>query len=502
MADLDDTAPILRPAPVGVALASAMAGACLLVLAAASVQSPGRALLVLGAGIAAAGVLAILVFARDRLVDLAFITFIGIVTIPIDKYFAYRDHIGGWPGMRISLADGVLAVLALGALLGWLLRRVTNTVPRIVLVLYTLLLLQYGMSAAGAPEQALAIFELSSAIHAIVICLTIAALFRREYLQPVVLVLIALVVLHTGLAAAQVVTGRPIGVGLLSGGLHLIEEVLVTGSVRLRPSGLFDHPIVFANFLMITLPIIAGIGYSSSNRWLRLGTASAVVIGWGGLALTLSRGAWVSSLAAAVVFIGLAVHQRLLTVSRVRRLIPRMALAIALLAIAFGPSMVDRVRNSNAGNLEVRFALNRIAFAMIGSNPVNGVGLNNFIPAMSDYDPTDVAEYFPATVHNIYLLEGAEAGVPGLVLFVALFIAIFTTSLRRLASVTDPAMRWLAIGVMAGLAGLLLSQMADFSHRLEPLRSMIWTNIGLLFGAVRARRHDGPLAAADPGSRG
>jgi O-antigen ligase len=102
-------------------------------------------------------------------------------------------------------------------------------------------------------------------------------------------------------------------------------------------------------------------------------------------------------------------------------------------------------------------------------------------------------KYFPATVHNLYLLEGAEAGLPALLLFVTTFAAVFVTSLRRLRSVEDPVMRWFAVAIMAGLAGFLLSQVADFSHRLEPLRSMIWTQIGLLFGATWRSRV--PIAA-------
>jgi hypothetical protein len=40
--------------------------------------------------------------------------------------------------------------------------------------------------------------------------------------------------------------------------------------------------------------------------------------------------------------------------------------------------------------------------------------------------------------------------------------------------------------LVAGLVGLLVTQVADFSARLEPLRSMIWFEIGLLFGVVHA----------------
>jgi hypothetical protein len=42
------------------------------------------------------------------------------------------------------------------------------------------------------------------------------------------------------------------------------------------------------------------------------------------------------------------------------------------------------------------------------------------------------------------------------------------------------------------MTGFLVSQLADFSHRLEPLRSVIWMNLGLLFAL---QRPDTPFAA-------
>jgi hypothetical protein len=107
---------------------------------------------------------------------------------------------------------------------------------------------------------------------------------------------------------------------------------------------------------------------------------------------------------------------------------------------------------------------------------------------MRDYDPSNVMRYFPAPVHNLYLLEGAEAGVPALWLFLAIFVAILNTGRHRLAVVSDARMRWLAVAIMASLAGFLFSQVADFSYRLEPLRSIVWMQVGVLFGAVWPRR--------------
>ena len=97
-------------------------------------------------------------------------------------------------------------------------------------------------------------------------------------------------------------------------------------------------------------------------------------------------------------------------------------------------------------------------------------------------------EYFPAPVHNLYLLESAEAGVPALVLWLMLFGAILLGGLHHLPRMRDPELAWIVAACIAGLTGFLVSQLADFSHRLEPLRSIVWFEVGLLFGALQENR--------------
>ena len=107
---------------------------------------------------------------------------------------------------------------------------------------------------------------------------------------------------------------------------------------------------------------------------------------------------------------------------------------------------------------------------------------------MEHFDPTNVMRRFPATVHNIYLLEGAEAGVPGMLLFVALLVAVLLCGLRAWRLSSERPSQLVGAAILAGLVGFAVSQLADFSHRLEPMRSMVWMYVGVLFAIVRAPR--------------
>ncbi|MCC6641482.1 MAG: O-antigen ligase family protein [Deltaproteobacteria bacterium] len=470
-------------------------------LVAAGAASSRNALLGLGGLAGLVGLGAIVRFAPERACDSLLVLFIALVAIPIDVYLGYVSHTGGWPGFRVSAADVCLYLLVVAVGLGALAGRVENAIPARVLVWMGLLLAQYVVSALRAPDVRLGLFEVAGTVHAFLIAWLVAALFRRE-LTSWVFALVALqMIVHSGLAAAQGITGRPIGAGWLGGNTELLHEVLRTGATRLRPAGLFAHPIVYATSLVITLPIVtAGLTVARSFA-LRALCAIALGLGAVGLVLTLSRGAWISNLVAITVLGALALRCRLVDARRIRAIVAVWLVIGVLLGAIFGPRIWERMTRSESGNVEVRFDLNAIALRMVGAHPFFGAGLNNFVETMPPFDPKGVETYFPAPVHNLYLLEAAEAGVPALVLWVGLFASILLMGLHHLPRMHDPLLQWLVAAIVSGLAGLLVTQLADFSHRLEPLRSMVWLDVGLLFGALQANRGRRLAAQHEAGGR-
>ena len=458
-------------------------------VAALSAGGTAGILAVVGGGLALGLLLLAVVVTRGRLTDLLLLAAIALMALPLDKYLMFRDHVGGWPGLRLSAADLALVALGPSAILSLWAGRTRNVIPRPVIILYGLLLAQYVASALGAADRGLAGFELASAVHALLTALVVGAIFKRRLLRPAMLLLALLVVAHTGIAVAQTVTGRPIGAEWF-GSSGLVQETLETGVVRIRPSGLFDHPIVYADVLLLTLPMFFAALFIPGGRVWRASMTIAMLVAMLGLALSLSRGAWISTGVAGAVLFGLAWRYQLLPRRRLLRVGGRALLAGLVLGLFLARPVVERLTASNEGNLGVRFELNWIAVSMIQAHPFAGVGLSNFIPVMDRYDPTNVMRRFPATVHNLYLLEAAEAGLPAAILFMAMFAAVLWTAFRRLPAIADPAAKWMAAAILAALVGFLVTQLADFSHRLEPLRSILWMNIGLLF-ALCARPTSG-----------
>lgn len=455
-----------------------------LLLASAAVGDLRPAVIVVGGVAGLTGLAGVLLLAPGRLPDLLMLAAIGTMTVPLDKYLMFEQHVGGWPGLRIALADLPLLLLLPVVLLAQVVGRMRPGLPRPLVWAYLAWIVWAMVTAAGATRPMIASFEVASMVHAFGVALLISAAVPRRLLPQVVLLLAAQVVVHTGFAVAQVATGRNIGAGWFQGA-SVVQEALDTGAVLVRPSGLFDHPIVYADMLLLMLPVLVGAAVVQRSRLQRFVLLGVAAIGATGLALTLSRGAWIGTAIAAATMLVWMVRQRVLTPAMLRRTLTGAAVAAVLLAIAFGPRVYERLTGSNEGNLRVRFELNWIAVSMVAANPVAGIGLSHFIDEMERYDPTNVKKYFPATVHNLYLLEAAETGVPGLLLMLAVFGAVLVCGAARVGTMVDPLSRVVAIALLSGLVGFMVSQLADFSHRIEPLRSLIWAGVGLLFALQR-----------------
>lgn len=478
-----------RPGTAPVAAAALAAGTLLGVGAMLTAGSTAGSLVLAGAVAGAAVLLVLLTVTPVRVVDVLLLVAVATITLPIKKHFDVHPGIVGWPGFRVSAADLPLLLLLPLAALGWWYRRVRNAVPPAVLVIYGALLLQYLVSVLHAAQPEVASFEYASAVHALMLAVLVAALFRRSMVMPVLGLIAAQVIVHTAFAMAQAATGRPLGAQWFTD-VSLVEESLRSGAVRIRPIGLFDHPIVYADMLMLWLPVLgAGLFIPAGRAW-RTFLCAALAMGAAGLALTLSRGAWIATVVAGTSLFALALFAGLLSRRQVTRIVTAGAVVALLLAAAFGPRAYERLTASDEGNLNVRFELNWIALRMIAAHPFTGVGLNHVVDEMDAYDPANVKARLPGPTHNVYLLEGAEAGLPATILLAALFATIITIGVRRLPAVPHLDSRWMAAALVAGLIGFAVAQLADFSHRLEPLRSLLWMNVGLLFALVRLTAGD------------
>lgn len=150
----------------------------------------------------------------------------------------------------------------------------------------------------------------------------------------------------------------------------------------------------------------------------------------------------------------------------------------------------DRFIEDDRGSASVRIPLMEVAGDMIRSNPLTGVGLNNYSEVDQDYDTTieKVTIIFPSTVHNIYLKIAAEIGIPGLLFFLWFVIYIYRQAFK-LIRYKEGFDRHVVIGVVAGLTTFLIHGMVDTGnlggHRFLPF----WVLSGIVIGLYEAVRN-------------
>lgn len=193
-----------------------------------------------------------------------------------------------------------------------------------------------------------------------------------------------------------------------------IAQAVLNGVLTLRPYGTFSHPNVLAGFLLVSLILIANFQTKPYLRYF------AFVLGIPALLLTFSRTAFVVG----VLSLGASwfLKKRAKTATWIIFLI--------LVGVIFMFPRFLSLETTDSQSISERNQLNSVAIRMIQENPILGVGLNNFLIRLPEFETVSRGVRLLQPAHNVYLLIGAETGLSGLGFF---FGALFLTYKRLLA---------------------------------------------------------------------
>jgi putative inorganic carbon (HCO3(-)) transporter len=243
--------------------------------------------------------------------------------------------------------------------------------------------------------------------------------------------------------------------------LRLGPPEFLIGGVILRAYGTFGQPNPFAGYLNLVLPVLLGIALFSSSRKLRFVTWLAALGVAAIMVTTLSRGAWLGSGVALVVF-GIYASRRLavwiwigllgvaiLIFAVVFGIVPFSATERVLAAFGLSGVGLDSVTQENFSAVQ-RLAFWQAGFNMFTSNPVLGVGIGNYIDQYPLYAPQGW-DMVLGHAHDYYLNAAAETGLVGLAAYLALLIVAF----RQVAASVRAAPPGVWFGVALGLLGSL-----------------------------------------------
>jgi putative inorganic carbon (hco3(-)) transporter len=267
------------------------------------------------------------------------------------------------------------------------------------------------------------------------------------------------------------------GAAVAAGGA--LYSVLIDG--ERRATGPLEDPNDLAYVLMAALPLIIALN-RPGWAWIvgRIFLVGLIAVA---AAATLSRGG------------GFALGAALLWLAVRRAIKPRQLLAVgaavlaigAIAALAAGPLLASALSEKQyiaGSNIDTRLIRWQAAARMLAENPVLGVGPGGF---RSEYTAAsglaEIAEQTPVT-HNMYIEVGAELGVLGLLVFLAIIATAFVASEFALRGHVE---RRTVVAVQASLIAVLVASIFLSQEYYMSLWSMVAVACALHVRALRGR---------------
>jgi O-Antigen ligase len=219
-----------------------------------------------------------------------------------------------------------------------------------------------------------------------------------------------------------------------------------------RPGGMEQDPNYEALTLVTGIPLAIWMARHEISRWWTLiGAGCAGLMGLGVL-ITESRAGLIALGVTALVAVVLA-RRKILTLA--------LLAVAAIIVVGFAPSgLLERFHgikisgaptNGDEESTRIHFELLKAGISMIGSNPLLGVGLDQFKSVAPDYNPNlNQVGGRSYIAHDTYIQVAAECGLPILALFLALIgLAMLNCSAARRS--TNTALADLGFAMQLGL---------------------------------------------------
>jgi O-antigen ligase len=228
------------------------------------------------------------------------------------------------------------------------------------------------------------------------------------------------------------------------------------GETGIRIGGTLRNPNIAGSYLAISISVCIGMLLSNLSRPVKWLAGAAVLAALPALVFTQSRGGWVSMGIALVILVFVAYREKRISAT------PLVAGAIvaALVLVVFQDRIISRLITDDRGSASARGPLNQIALDMIADHPFLGVGINNFMNTLPDYQKPEFRDAWISTVHNRYLLLWSETGVFGLLAQLAFLAATLWLAYRVIRG-RDALFASLSAGMFAGILGQLFHMAVD-----------------------------------------
>ena len=184
-------------------------------------------------------------------------------------------------------------------------------------------------------------------------------------------------------------------------------------TLGIRVGATFLNPNIYAQFIVMSLPIMAAYGFSGKNSPSKVVCRVCMLLGVGGIFFSFSRGAYLAVAAIAIV----------MCIANIRRLIP-IGMVVMSVVLLLPESIYARLGSmGNASDVAIteRFELWGIAMDMFSEAPIfgHGIGIGETLERLGSMG------FNAPHLHNIFLQTLVEGGIVGLVLLFLLLWKLF-----------------------------------------------------------------------------
>jgi len=259
-----------------------------------------------------------------------------------------------------------------------------------------------------------------------------------------------------------------------------------------RLTGAFDHPNQLGAVCSLSFVLAVGLTLGARTTWARLAAAAAIPLLLGGLALSLTRGAWIGTL--------LAMAYLAVTLPQARRAIAAICIPLAVLAALLWPTLEN---NPQLQVVQQRFQAIATpspyderpqiwaeAMREIQADPWTGQGPGGF-PVASARSDAGAIRVFAYHAHNVLLTWGAESGLPAVCFLIALGVGIALEARRGGRAAAERGSlqdRAIIAGLVASLIAMVGQGAVDFTWRNSIVFLAICGVLGALLAATSIQR--------------
>lgn len=400
------------------------------------------------------------------------------------------DHFGGAQGsLTISFVD--FPIIAL--FLVWIsdlasTRRVLPKWTRLDTYVVVFMLVS-ALSLFNTDEYALLVFEeLKYIKYYLLLWILRSYMVDENFVRYTLYVVLLVAGMQFLLACMQyfLFFTLPIPVGGVSGS----QFDMVNNALIQRVSGTVGHANTFAAYLLFPIVLSFVLLLSDPLRLVRLLAAGLFMASCIALVLTFSRNAWLMA-GVAIAIVGLiGVRAKRISSGMVFGLIGlAMVIVAGLVVSGVFETILIRIFEDDGKAYDSRWDLIKVAWEMISTHPLLGIGLNSFEENLSYYDTTGVANIIQQPVHNVLFLIAAETGLVSLAFFLLICKSVAGYVMTIIKRRDENSF---IVGVSSGVAllVLLLSNQFDITLRKEPILGMSVLFIAMVMATAGDRKDE------------